>query len=114
MDSFDSTLQLITTLFIFVAVLSVTYVVTRWIAKNQKGQMNTGNLEVIETCRLSQTKYIQIIRTGSVYMVIAVCKDTISMLGVLEPEQLDLSRPPMESQSFQEILEKMKTWKTKK
>ena len=47
-------------------------------------------------------------------MVIAVCKDTISMLGVLEPEQLDLSRPPMESQSFQEILEKMKTWKPKK
>ena len=45
----DSYAQFITVLFIFVAVLAVTALVTKWIAGYQKQQGAAGNIEVRET-----------------------------------------------------------------
>ncbi|MBQ2802537.1 MAG: flagellar biosynthetic protein FliO [Lachnospiraceae bacterium] len=80
--------QLITVLVVFVLVLGVTAITTKWIADYQKQQGINCNIEVIETTRISNTKYIQIIRVGEKYMVIAVCKDTVTMLGEVPKEQL--------------------------
>ena len=40
--------QLIVVLFIFVAVLGVTYYITKWIAGYQKQQVTGKNLEIVE------------------------------------------------------------------
>lgn len=73
----DSYAQFITVLFIFVAVLAVTALVTKWIAGYQKQQGAAGNIEVRETVRIANNKYIQLVQ-GSVSLIfaIAVCKDT--------------------------------------
>ena len=60
----DSYIQFMTVLTLFVFVLIVTYLVTRWIARYQKGRAGLGNLEIVETCRVSPNKYVQIIRAG--------------------------------------------------
>jgi len=75
-------------LIIFVLVLGVTAYTTRWIANYQKQQNVNCNIEVIETTRISNNKYIQIVRVGETYKVIAVCKDTVTLLGEVPVEQL--------------------------
>ena len=105
----DSVVQFITVLFIFVFVLGITYFTTRYIAGIQKEQYKTGNMELIETLRISNNKYLQIVRAGDRYFCMAVCKDTVTMLGEIQKEEMvfheNNANVPM---SFQDVLEKMK------
>ena len=97
--------QFITVLLLFVAVLGVTAVVTKWMANYQKQQSTNENIEVIETTRIANNKYIQIIRAGEKYMVIAVCKDTVTMLGEIPEDSLKATRP-VQNFGFKELLDK--------
>lgn len=108
--------QLITLIIVFVFVLGLTIVATRWMAKLQKQQYQCTNIEVIETFRISNTKYIQIVRTGQKYVAIAVCKDTVTMLTELKQEELELISSPETTDfpGFQEILKKVKERNKKK
>lgn len=109
MSRTDSYLQFITVLFLFVFVLIITYVTTRWIANYQKGKAAGGNLEVIETMRITGNKYIQIVRTGKKYLVIAVGKDEIHMLSEISKEELAENNGMDNGEiSFGSILEKFK------
>ena len=102
--------QLITLIIVFIFVLGLTIVATKWMAQLQKQQFKCTNIEVIETFRISNTKYIQIVRTGQKYVAIAVCKDTITMLTELQQEELELITSPEITNipGFQEILMKVK------
>ncbi len=106
----DSYAQFITVLVIFVLVLGVTALVTRWIANYQKQQNVNANIEVIETTRISNNKYIQIVRLGGKYVAIAVCKDTVTQLCEIPEEQLSMSKNNISSAaqpfSFREWLDK--------
>ena len=97
--------QFITVLLIFVVVLGITAVVTRWLASYQKQQSVNENIEIIETTRIVNNKYIQIIRAGEKYMVIAVCKDTVTMLGEIPEDSLKATRP-VQNFGFKELLDK--------
>lgn len=88
MNTSDSYLQFLTVLVLFVFVLGITYVTTRWIANYQKGKTVGGNLEVVETLRITSNKYVQIVRAGNKYLVIAVGKDEVHMLAELSEEEL--------------------------
>ncbi len=98
--------QFIAVLVIFVLVLGVTALTTKWISGYQKQQGASGNIEVIETSRLANNKYLQIIRVGETYMVIAVCKDTVTMLGEIPIEQLKISQEFNSGLGFRELFEK--------
>lgn len=107
--------QLMGVLLVFVFVLAITYVCTRWFARYQKGITADKNIQVIETLRVTNNKYIQIVEVGKSCFVIAVCKDTVTLLGEVNKEDLtwkpkeDLRMPGM-GENFQEILQK---WKDK-
>ena len=102
----DSYAQFITVLFIFVAVLAVTALVTKWIAGYQKQLCESGNIELIVTVRIGNNKYIQLVRIGESYFAIAVCKDTVTALGQIPAEQLK-GKTTLESTSgFRELLER--------
>ncbi len=87
----DSYAQLMTVLVIFLFVLALTWFVTRWIAGYQKGKSTNTNMELLESFRLSNNKYIQIVRIGNKYLTLAVCKDTVTMLTEIPEEELKLS-----------------------
>lgn len=108
-SSLDSFVQFITILLLFFFVLVITYVVTRWVSGIQKVQMTGKNMELVETMRISNSKYLQIIRVGEKYLVIAVCKDTVTMLAELSPDEIspDCSNEG-KALSFREILDRMK------
>ena len=105
----SSFLQFILMLVIFVAVLAATYFFTRWMASYQKERQSSGNIEVVETVRLSTTKYIQIVRIGQKYMAIGVGKDEITNLGEVSREDLIFREEDSENNiNFKDILEKFK------
>lgn len=110
----DSYIQFMTVLILFVLVLRIAYAVTRWIAKTQQGRVTAGNLEVIETCRITSNKYVQIIRAGDKYLVIAVGKDEIHMLAQLSEDELVLrSNGHSENPDFASVLDRVRKLKDK-
>lgn len=113
----ESVLQLINVLILFCVVLVLTYFGTKWIAKFQGTRQFNRNIEVIETFRVTNNKYIQIVRTGDIYLVIGICKDTMTMLAQLDESQLEEVKSIKEEakiNNFAEIFEKVKEIKPKK
>ena len=104
--SSDSYAQFIAVLIIFVFVLGVTAFVTKWIANYQKQHNVNCNIEVIETTRIANNKYIQIIRLGERYISIAVCKDTVTLLGEIPEQQLKREIGVQNNMNFKELLER--------
>lgn len=109
MDRTDGFLQFMTVLILFVFVLAVTWLTTRWIAGYQKTKAAGCNLEVIETMRVTGNKYLQIVRAGEKYLVIAVGKDEIHMLAELSREEIQFHENGNgQNLNFGDILEKFK------
>ena len=105
----ESIVQFITVLIIFVFVLGFTWISTRYIAGIQKDKYKTGNMELIETLRISNNKYLQIVRVGNKYLCMAVCKDTVTMLGEIQKEEMVFYENNLNANmDFQMILEKIK------
>ena len=104
----DSYLQFISILIIFIGVLAATYYVTKFLAGYQKEKTSSGNIEIIETSRISVNKYIQIVRVGDKYMAIGVGKDEITALGEIDKDSLITKEDSATTLSFKEVFEKFK------
>lgn len=110
--SLDSFVQLLTALLIFAFVLVLTYFTTKFTAGYQKEKMKSANCEVVDTLRLSNNKLVQIIRSGNHYYSIISCKDTVTLLGEVNPEEITIPKVEQNFQvNFQDILEKAKNFK---
>ena len=105
----ESAARLFTVILIFLFVLLLTYGTTRYIARFQKQQIDTTNIEILETSRIAPNKYLQIVRAGEKYILLAVCKDTVTMLSELDPGTL---KPKQETSQmdFKQILEKARKY----
>lgn len=105
--------QLLTLLIIFIFVLAVTYYVTRFVGNYQKNKLSGSNINILETMRIANNKYIQIVKIGSRVFAIAVAKDTVSYLCELDEDQLiykesSSGKMLINNDNFKEILEKFK------
>ncbi len=112
-SEWESFFQLIGVLLIFLFVLAITYITTRWIGQYQQGMMQNKNIQVVETFRVNNNKFIQIIQVGKKYLVISVCKDVVNVLSELTEDDL-VWRPSQEergvkvNENFQQIFGKLK------
>lgn len=103
--------QLIGLIIVFILILCATYYTSRWIGKSSFTQQRAANIQVVETFRLSQTKYIQIIRAGTGrYFVIAVSKENITYIAELKEEDIILRDESQNAEkvSFSDIMKKLK------
>lgn len=107
----DSIVQFITLLVVFVFVLFITYITTRYIGGYQKTITANSNFKVIDTYRVSNNKYIQIIQIGSKYLAISVCKDSITTLTELKEEEIQIPDFSNQNDTFSKLLEKIKNGK---
>lgn len=102
-------LQLIFYLIVLVGVLFVTYYVTRWYANGQKTQLSNNNFKVIETLKVTNNKYIQIVKIGKEdYYIVAIGKDEIHYLGKLDESQIVFPNNSKAGGGFQNILTSFK------
>lgn len=87
-SAIDSAAQLLTVIVLFIVVLIATWLTIRYIAGVQKGKLSGSNFETVDTFRLSQNKYVQIMRIGHKYLAVAVCKDTVTVLCELQEDEI--------------------------
>lgn len=115
----NSIIQFITACFIFIFVLVICIFTTRFVGNFNKQQYSNKNIQIIETIRIANNKYIQLLVIGEVYLVVAVSKDKITLLTQLTKEELPeimkaggMDNQPSFSGAFKEsfgsILDKMK------
>lgn len=113
----DSLIQLIVVLVIFAFVLVMTVFTTRFIGGYQKLKMSNKNMQLIETLRLSNTKYLALMKVADKYVVIGVGKDEINKIIELDESEVPDIQPVEEGkpdrlvEGFQDILEKFKNKK---
>ena len=113
----DSLIQLIVVLVIFAFVLVMTVFTTRFIGGYQKLKMSNKNMQLIETLRLSNTKYLALMKVADKYVVIGVGKDEINKIIELDESDVPDIQPVEEGkpdrlvEGFQDILEKFKNKK---
>lgn len=109
---YNSFLDLITVLLIFIFVIAITLFTTKYIANYQKVQNTGKNIEVLETYRISQSKYIQIVKIGKKNVAIAVSKDAVTLLATLEEGEVSFPETMGEGKTFKEILAGLKKTKS--
>ena len=100
--SFRSLMQLIGVLIIFVFVLIITYFTTKWVGGFQKIQMSKGNLKVLETIRIANGKFLQLVKAGEQYFV-KIAELTEDQLSVQTSDDMKNSQ-----ENFQEIFSRLK------
>lgn len=101
-----SVAELIFLLVIFVVILIACYYTTRFVAGNQQKRTQNGNFKPIETFQVAQNRYLQLIQIGTRYFVLAITKDSVTMLCELSEEEFELKKQEENgfSKSFKEIL----------
>ncbi|HAG69817.1 MAG TPA: hypothetical protein DCL38_07580 [Lachnospiraceae bacterium] len=87
----DSVAQFVTVLLAFVFVLVITLLGTRLIGNYQKKQSFSGSFESIEGFRIANNKYLQLVRIGKRYFVLAVGKEEVSVVTEISEGELELS-----------------------
>jgi flagellar protein FliO/FliZ len=99
--------QLLTVLVIFVLVLGATAWVTKWLADFQKTQNAGRNIQIVETTRIANNKFVQILKIGDTYKVVGVGKDTVTYLGDVSGESLKTSEETVtKDTAFRSMYEK--------
>ena len=109
-DRAESFTQFLTVILVFLLVLALTYFTTRIVGNYQKARSVNRNFEVIETYRITNGKYLQIVKIGEKYVVIGIGKDNITSICELSADDI---KPVTESSfqsvdTFRAVLEKAK------
>jgi len=97
--------RFLTLLVIFLLVLGVTFYTTKFIARTQQGRVNSTNMEIMETMPLANGKYLQIVRIGGKYVVLAIAKDSITKITELAEGEYVPSEKP-QTGSFGDLIKK--------
>lgn len=95
--------RFITMLIIFILILLLTYYTTRFVAGAKKGSLSATNMELLESLQLGQGKYLQLMRLGSRYVVLAVSKDRVELVTELPADEY-IPAPSSSGGDFKDIL----------
>lgn len=105
----DNFLQLLGVALIFMVVLIITYLTTKFVGGVKMGTLKESNFKVVDTYKLMQNKYLQIVKIGTRYFVIAVGKDEIRLLTELKEDEITvMDRGTKQNNNFQDILKAFK------
>ena len=75
-----------------ILIIVASYFVTRLVGGKQLARQKNSNFKTVDTFHLAQNKYLSIIQVGRRYFVIAICKDTVTMLSELQEEDITMWR----------------------
>ena len=107
-DRAESFTQFLTVILVFLLVLALTWFTTRFVGNYQKARSVNRNFEVIETYRITNGKYLQIVKIGEKYVAIGIGKDNITRICELSPDEIKpVQESPSQSiETFRNILDK--------
>lgn len=104
-STLDSILQILGLLVLFIIIIIAAYFATRWLGTVTAGNISNNNIKIIETYKISQTKYIQIVCVTDKYFAIGVSKDNITLLGEIDKESIAFKENAVKTKDFKKIIE---------
>ncbi len=110
----ESVVQLLVALIVFVIVIVLTGLTTKWIGGYQKNRFSNKNLQPIESMKVGNNKFIQLVKVGEVYLVLGIGKDEVNAIAKLTKEELpDVIRDNTDTtggmtDNFHDILAKLR------
>jgi len=107
MSSLNSFLQLIGVTILFLIVLAITFLTTKFVGGIKMNRDSKSNFKVIETYKITQNKYLQIIEVANKYILIAISKDNIQYLTELNGEEVKELELPKLDINFSEVFNKV-------
>ena len=91
-------------LVIFIIILAAAYYTAKFLGQKSGFAGPSRNLKVIETCRLAPDRYLQIVRAGNAYYLIAITRNSITKIAELPKETIEEYQPVADGQGkFLEI-----------
>lgn len=107
-NAVEGVIQLFVVLIMFLFVLALAYLAARFAGRFQSNIQSRSNVRTIETARIGNNKYIQIVKIGSRYFAIGVGKDDVTFLTELKEEELNLDALKNNTKgSFKDILSQL-------
>lgn len=107
-NALEGIIQLFVVLIMFLFVLALAYLTARFAGRFQSSIQSRSNIRVIETARIGNNKYVQILKIGGHYVAVGVGKDTITLLTPLDEDELNLeSLDDKTKGSFKDILSQL-------
>ena len=103
-STFAGIFKLIFLVIIFIVILVLSYLVTKWYANSGLVKNKTNNIEIKESFQLAPGKTISIVRLGEKYVALAQFKDNVVKLAELTEEELILNREvEISDSSFKDV-----------
>lgn len=103
-STFAGIFKLIFLVIIFIVILVLSYLVTKWYANSGLVKNKTNNIEIKESFQLAPGKTISIVRIGEKYVALAQFKDNVVKLAELTDEELILNREvEISDSSFKDV-----------
>lgn len=103
-STFAGIFKLIFLVIIFIVILVLSYLVTKWYANSSLVKNKTNNIEIKESFQLAPGKTISIVRIGEKYIALAQFKDNVVKLAELTEEELILNREvEISDSSFKDV-----------
>ncbi len=89
-NSSNSTWKLVGLILLCVIIIVACYYTTRFIGRKSQGVQVSGgkNIKAIETMRVTQNKYLQLVKCGDKYLLISVTKDNISLISEIDGDSI--------------------------
>lgn len=102
----ESIVQLIVLFVIFAGILFLAYWSSKLTARLQNKTMQNGNVEIIETVRIQNNKYIQVIKIADKYIAVGVGKDEVHFLSELSADSVVRRTVDVKKTDFKDVLNK--------
>lgn len=112
-SALSSILQILGLLVLFILIIVAAIFATKWLSKVTQGSFSAKNISIVETFKISPTKYIQIICVAKKYFAIAVSKEDVTLLGELERDNIDFESANKELISFKDMLDELSAKRNK-
>ena len=110
-STLNGIVQLVSVILIFIFVLALSYFAARIAGTYQSNINKQGNIQVIETYRLANNKYIQIVKLADCYIAIGVGKDNVEFLTQLNKDAIKEPQTSIKPLRFQDVLAQIKVGK---
>ena len=116
----ESAVQLLVALIVFVIVIVLTGLTTKWIGGYQKTRFLNKNLQPIESMKVGNNKFIQLVKVGEVYLVLGIGKDEVNAIAKLTKEELpdvietNFQNTGITTDNFHDVLAKFRSGNNRK
>lgn len=108
----ENLVQLFVVFVIFIIVLFLAYLAAKISGNFQANINRRSNIKVVEAYRISNNKYIQIVKIGNRYVALGVGKDEVTFLMELDEESItDFSSMPTSKESFKDVMAQFRSGK---